>query len=77
MFLYIFSFLNRYKKLFIISICAVFIIGIIIAVLVVNKSSETIVKKSFLGSFVSKSKLGIYKQAAVSTDSAPCAPIGR
>lgn len=33
--------------------------------------------KSYLGSFVSESKLGIYRRAAVSTDSAPCAAIGR
>ena len=61
-----------------ISIGALVIVGIIIAILVVlnNKSSETKVK-NYLGSFVSKSKLGIYKRAAVSTDSAPCAEIGR
>ena len=60
-----------------ISIGALVIVGIIIAILVVlNNKSETKVE-NYLGSFVSKSKLGIYKRAAVSTDSAPCAEIGR
>ena len=33
--------------------------------------------KSYLGSYVSQSKFGIYRRAAVSTDSAPCAAVGR
>lgn len=73
----IFLNISKYKKLSAISIGALVIVGIVIAALVVlNNSSETKVK-SYLGSFVSKSKLGIYKRAAVSTDSIPCAEIGR
>lgn len=55
------------------------IIRIMIGILtLLNDSSEHLnANKSYLGSFVSKSKLGVYKRAAVSTDSAPCAAIGR
>ncbi len=35
------------------------------------------ISKGYLGYYKSPSRLGVYKHAAVSTDSAPCAKIGQ